>query len=102
MSKGLVAVVSGGMDSVTALYDMAAITGDPANTIRIVSFNYGQRHIKELECARWHATALGMEHSIVDLTSVSGLLTNSALVSGTEVPVPEGHTRTSQIGRAHV
>lgn len=88
MSK-VVAVVSGGMDSVTALYRVKDTTDDLPNNVRMISFNYGQKHVKELEMAAYHAQLLGIQHNVIDLTSISALLSSSALVG--EQPVPEGH-----------
>ena len=42
-----VAIVSGGMDSVTLAYHLAQRGFD----LHLLSFNYGQRHKKELEFA---------------------------------------------------
>jgi 7-cyano-7-deazaguanine synthase len=80
-----VAVVSGGMDSVAMLYSLVHVRRRPL----VLSFNYGQKHSKELEFAACHADALDLPHKIVDLTSVSSLLSNSALVG--DAAVPEGH-----------
>jgi 7-cyano-7-deazaguanine synthase len=81
-----VAVVSGGMDSVTLLYLLArAENRHPL----VLSFDYGQKHRKELELAAWHADKLGLIHKVVNLTSINDLLDSSALVGGTDVP--EGH-----------
>jgi 7-cyano-7-deazaguanine synthase len=88
-----VAIVSGGMDSITMLYDM--ITN--GLTPRVLSFNYGQRHKKELDYARIHADRMGLPHNIVDLSSITHLISNSALTSpydimeGRAIDVPEGH-----------
>jgi len=80
-----VAIVSGGMDSVT-LAHLLAIDYD----LTLVSVDYGQRHSKELAFAAEAADRLGAEHHVVDLTSVTKLLTGSALTDP-EVPVPHGH-----------
>jgi len=80
-----VAIVSGGMDSVTVLYHLTTTGHQPL----VLSFDYGQKHSKELEFAKWHADNLRLQHKIVNLTSVTELLTNSALVG--EQEVPEGH-----------
>ena len=85
-----VAIVSGGMDSVVLLHKL--IKGDeyrPENVLAL-SFNYGQRHRKELRYAHWQANHLGVEHRVVDLTSVTELLGGSALTDDA-VAVPEGH-----------
>src|SRR6185437_16362316 len=60
-----VAVVSGGLDSVTMLYDLVA-RGDE---VEVVSFNYGQRHVKELTCAKTIVGCLGLQHRVIDIPS---------------------------------
>lgn len=75
------------MDSTTAVYWAKQYfhTG-----IEAVSFDYGQRHVKELGCAAEIAIELGIPHFIVDLKSVHPLIATSALTNP-EIDVPEGH-----------
>ncbi|MBF9232889.1 7-cyano-7-deazaguanine synthase QueC [Microvirga alba] len=80
-----IVVCSGGLDSVTLAYKVAA----ERTLTRLVSFDYGQRHRKELDAARACASRLGVPHDIVDISAVGRCLTGSALTSGE--PVPEGH-----------
>ncbi|HEY3144424.1 MAG TPA: 7-cyano-7-deazaguanine synthase QueC [Acidimicrobiales bacterium] len=82
----VVTTVSGGLDSVTLAHTLAAEGHDQV----LVSFDYGQRHAKEIDFARACAARLGSDHHVVDLRSVGGLLTGSALTDA-EVAVPEGH-----------
>jgi len=51
----LVLTVSGGMDSTVLLY-MAVAKG--FDEIHTVTFDYGQRHLRELECAKYHINKL--------------------------------------------
>ena len=81
----VLAIVSGGMDSVTMLHDLVA----EGHTVSVVSFNYGQRHVKELDVARANAKKLGLDHKIIDMAFMAQLLDNSALTGDTDVP--EGH-----------
>jgi 7-cyano-7-deazaguanine synthase len=78
-------ICSGGLDSVTLAHKVAA----EQTLIRLVSFDYGQRHRKELASAQACAARLGVPHGIVDISAVGPLRTGSALTSGE--PVPEGH-----------
>jgi 7-cyano-7-deazaguanine synthase len=78
-------ICSGGLDSVTLAHKVAA----ERTLTRLVSFDYGQRHKKELNSARACAARLGVPHDIVDISAVGRLLTGSALTSGEAVP--EGH-----------
>lgn len=81
----VVAIVSGGMDSVTLLH-LLKKRGDEVHAL---SFNYGQRHNKELAFARLNCESLGVVHEVVDLTAITHLISNSALTG--EVDVPDGH-----------
>jgi 7-cyano-7-deazaguanine synthase len=81
-----VTVVSGGLDSTVLAYHLRADGWD----LRLLSFDYGQRHARELEFARLLAASLGTDHDIVDLRSAGALLTGSALTDEV-VEVPEGH-----------
>lgn len=80
-----VAVVSGGLDSVTLAYLLAA----RGYHLHLLSFDYSQRHKKEIGFARACAEALGAEYTVVDLSSLGPLLSGSALTSS--IPVPDGH-----------
>lgn len=81
-----ICVLSGGMDSTTLLYHLLNL-GDE---VEAVSFDYGQRHKKELSFASRVCERLGIPHQIVDISNIVGLLGGSALTSS-EVEVPEGH-----------
>lgn len=83
--KKIVAVVSGGMDSVTMLHDLHA----QGHELEVISFDYGQRHVKELDVAARNAAKLGLRHTIVRMDFMRDLLSNSALTAGGDVP--EGH-----------
>lgn len=80
-----IAIVSGGMDSVTLAYLLAS----RGYTLHLLSFNYGQRHVRELEYAARCAADLGAQHTIIDLSSITPLLSGSALTDN--IDVPEGH-----------
>jgi 7-cyano-7-deazaguanine synthase len=82
-----IAVVSGGLDSVTMLYDLAH-RGDE---VGVVSFNYGQRHAKELTHAEAIVSRLGFKHRIIDIPSYGRAVasSNSTLVDHS-AEVPEG------------
>ncbi|MBT0584800.1 7-cyano-7-deazaguanine synthase QueC [Alteromonas oceanisediminis] len=85
MIKPAVVVYSGGMDSYTVLHK-ALRSGAP---VHAVSFNYGQRHAKELVVAASVCEALGVVHKVVDITSINQLLAGSSLTS--DIDIPEGH-----------
>lgn len=75
-------LLSGGLDSATA----AAITKSEGFELYALSFDYGQRHVKELDCARKVGEWLGVkDHVIVgfDLRRWGG----SALTDDLDVPL---------------
>jgi 7-cyano-7-deazaguanine synthase len=79
-------LLSGGMDSVTALY-WAAREHEVAGC---VSFDYGSKHNqKELPMAAWHAEKLRVRHDIIHLDFMNKLFASDLLQSGGEIP--DGH-----------
>ena len=84
MNKAVI-ILSGGLDSTTLLYDLYAQGKD----VHAISFDYGQRHTKEIEMAKKTCEKLGVEHTVVDLSELGGILANNALTG--EIEMPEGH-----------
>lgn len=84
MEKDSLIVLSGGMDSVTLLYDKI-------NEIALaVNFIYGSNHnMRELECARYHCRKLGVELLEIHLDFM-GEYFHSSLLEGADA-IPEGH-----------
>lgn len=82
-SPASVVLLSGGMDSTTAL----AWARRP---VLALSVDYGQRHVRELRAAAAVAHHYGVRHEILDLTGWGRLLKGSSLTDPT-VAVPEGH-----------
>jgi 7-cyano-7-deazaguanine synthase len=79
-------LLSGGMDSTTAMAEAAA-----GNTLgAALTVNYGQRHARELKAAIEVAGHYGATHYLLDLTSWGSLLAGSALTDNA-VNVPHGH-----------
>ncbi len=78
-------VCSGGLDSVS----LAHVLADKGALSRLVSFDYGQRHTKELNFAAACAARLDVSHHVIDLRSVGATLTGSALTD--DLDVPDGH-----------
>jgi 7-cyano-7-deazaguanine synthase len=74
-----VAIVSGGMDSVTLLHYLVKSEGRrPA----VITFVYGQKHEREIVCAQEQATLLGCrEYQVLDLSLLRSLFAMSALVA---------------------
>lgn len=81
-----VVLVSGGMDSVTALY--AAHAAGPIAAA--VSFHYGSKHNdRELPFAAWHCEHLGVPHRVIHLDFIGQLFASDLLQGGGDIP--EGH-----------
>ncbi len=80
-----VVVCSGGMDSVTLAY----LIKEEHDISSLVSFNYGQRHQKELDYAALTAADLGAQHNIIDISNIAPFLTGSSLTD--HIDVPDGH-----------
>ncbi|MDO1581982.1 7-cyano-7-deazaguanine synthase QueC [Rhizobium oryzicola] len=78
-------VCSGGLDSVSLAHKVAA----EQDLIGLISFDYGQRHRKELDYAALCAKRLGVPHQIIDMASIGRQLSGSALTDN--VDVPDGH-----------
>lgn len=85
-SGRVVAIVSGGLDSVVMSYLLA----QRGQVLTMISFDYGQRHKRELGFAASTAGKLKVPHHLVDLHALGGLLSGSALTDPT-IDVPDGH-----------
>ena len=85
MPNKVVVIYSGGMDSFTVLHKAVQAGHD----VYALSFNYGQRHVKELQCAAQVCQELGINHKIVDISAINQLLAGSSLTDN--IDIPEGH-----------
>lgn len=82
--KSSVIILSGGMDSVTLLYDQKDYIA------LAVTFDYGSNHNKrEAELAAYHCKQLGIEHIIIPLSFIHDYF-KSSLLEGADA-IPEGH-----------
>ena len=82
--KDSVIIVSGGMDSITLLYDKK-------DEIALgISFDYGSNHnAKEIPFAEMHCRRLGIKHITINLDFMHRYF-KSSLLEGAEA-IPEGH-----------
>ncbi|MGB2108366.1 MULTISPECIES: 7-cyano-7-deazaguanine synthase QueC [Marinobacter] len=85
MTDTVVVIYSGGMDSFTLLH----LARSRGLKVHALSFNYGQRHVRELEAARAVCQAEGIPHKVIDIRAMSEVMAGSSLTSDAEVP--EGH-----------
>ncbi|MGO1232117.1 MAG: 7-cyano-7-deazaguanine synthase QueC [Marinobacter sp.] len=85
MTDTVVVIYSGGMDSFTLLH-LARARG---LKVHALSFNYGQRHVRELEAASAVCQAEAIPHKVIDIRAMSEVMSGSSLTS--DIEVPEGH-----------
>jgi len=87
MLDSCLVLVSGGIDSTVLLHQLAA--EQRAGSIVALAFDYGQRHVRELECARWQAERAGAQFRTVRMDFFRELVRPATtLVAGAE-PVPD-------------
>jgi 7-cyano-7-deazaguanine synthase len=81
-SAPAVVLLSGGMDSAALVHHVARDLGRAP--LYALSFDYGQRHAKELDSARWQAGAAGCTaHRVIDISFMGPLVApGTALVDG--------------------
>jgi len=82
-----VMILSGGLDSSTLLWYLCS----QKKPVHALTFNYGQRHSREIEHAKRVVEAArnkGFEvsHQVVDISSISHLISSGALTGEEEVP----------------
>lgn len=88
--KDSVIIVSGGLDSITLLYDKAD------EIALAISFYYGANHNeREIPFAHLHCERLGIKHITIPLSFMHDYF-KSSLLSGAE-KIPEGHYKESNM-----
>ena len=79
-------LLSGGMDSVTALHH----TAQEHDVVSALSFDYGSKHnASEIPCASWHAAQLAVPHTTIALPFINEHFSSDLLQSGGGIP--DGH-----------
>jgi len=76
MNKKIIHLLSGGLDSVTMMYDLL----NQGHQLHALMFDYKQRHSQELLCAKYHAKLAGVVFTVVDLPPLGGLTEQSWVV----------------------
>ncbi len=98
--RSIVTIVSGGLDSSTLLWYLHA---EKFDVREVLTFDYGQRHRKEIEHARrvvkkFNDTFnLSVMHFVVNLSSVRDLIAKGALSGEEEVPHEMYDTETQRV-----
>jgi len=85
MTNKVVVIYSGGMDSFTVL-NRALQDG---KEVYALTFDYGQRHVKEIEYASNVCKSLKVNHKVIDISAINQLLAGSSLTD--DIDIPQGH-----------
>jgi len=80
----VILIASGGLDSTTLLYRLI----DEKKEIFAITFDYGQKHSKEIDFARKNCEKFGIPHNIISLKELTqaGIFGNNSLTSNREIP----------------
>ena len=80
----VVLIASGGLDSTTLLYSLL----HEEKEVLVITFNYGQKHQKEVEYAQKTCKKLKVSQQIVSLEDLTraGIFGDSSLISDREIP----------------
>ncbi|MEI8339960.1 MAG: 7-cyano-7-deazaguanine synthase QueC [Verrucomicrobiota bacterium] len=86
MKRKVVVLLSGGMDSVCALY----LAASQYEVLGALSFHYGAKHNdREIPFATFHSNRLGIPHRIIELGFIAETFKSDLLKSGGVIP--KGH-----------
>jgi len=85
LKEKVVIILSGGMDSTTLLYDIVQQGYD----VHAISFNYGQKHKKELRLAKKTCLKLNVPHQLLSLKVLNQIA--PSCLTRKDWAVPEGH-----------
>lgn len=86
MQKKVVVIYSGGMDSYTVLHKAI----EEGLTPYALTFDYGQRHVKEIDIARSVCAELNIQHKVIDISAINELIGGSSLTDDA-IDVALGH-----------
>lgn len=84
-TESYVTILSGGLDSSVLAYHLHS---EGMKQV-CLTFDYGQRHIREIVSAKQIAKYLKVEHQIIDISGIKSLLSGSSLTD--DIDVPYGH-----------
>lgn len=94
-NESALVIFSGGQDSTTCLF----WAKKHFKNVYAISFDYGQRHKKELECAKSICKEVGVEHEVLDLKLLNQLAPNALTREDIEVSNNEAEINTEVSGR---
>ena len=85
--KGVVSVLSGGLDSTTLTYALVELYGK--EKVVALSFLYGQKQSREIDLAAITCEKLGIQHKIIDISFLGDIVSKvSANIGGSDVKMP--------------
>ncbi|MNH80046.1 7-cyano-7-deazaguanine synthase [compost metagenome] len=94
-----VVVFSGGQDSTTCLFWALKHFAE----VETVTFNYGQRHSLEIECAKQIADELGVKNTVLDMSLLNQLAPNALTRDDIEITQEDGSLPSTFVeGRNHL
>lgn len=82
--SGVVVVMSGGQDSTTCL----ALAKARFERVHAICFNYGQKHVVEILCARKICEAMGVDLQVVEVPMLAAMADSALLQGGGDVNEP--------------
>ncbi len=86
-----VVIFSGGMDSFTLLNKVIK----EGFEVYALTFDYGQKQVKEVHIAKTVCEGLSVPHKILDISAINQLMQSSSLIGSEDVP--EGHYESEQM-----
>ena len=86
-SRPSLVILSGGQDSATCLFWAKRELGDDIHTL---TFDYGQRHLIELDCAERLSRRHAMSHRLLPVTSLKDLANNALMDEDIEIDADGG------------
>lgn len=94
--KKAVVLLSGGLDSSTAVY----LAKKEGFEVYAISFDYGQRHDKELKCAKNVAEKAGVKEHVIVTTNMN--IWGGSALTDKNIEVPEGKENSKDIPVTYV
>jgi len=86
--RAAVVLLSGGLDSSALL--RFVLRREACSPVYALSVRYGQKHDRELDCARRQAEIMAVrEHRVLDLSGYGELAGGASALTGSALPVPD-------------
>lgn len=81
-----IVIVSGGLDSTTLLHYVVKSLGHK-DTLAL-AFNYGQKHTRELDCARHQAELVGVPFNVIDIRPLAEQMFQHSALTDSSLRIP--------------